>query len=153
MPAHRQDHLVLGSCSSRSAARHIVVWLSVFLLLPKLSSGQPNAICNAACQAQQETALQALFTTANIPIVPQQTGAMQQPVQCSWRGITCCNSNYTLDLTQGFPSTVAVPCTVSLSVVAVLAWGSSTSPGQLPDQQWGSLANTLTYLDLTGISC
>ncbi|KAK9800253.1 hypothetical protein WJX73_007523 [Symbiochloris irregularis] len=150
MPAIRQDRTVRSSHTLPLAVRAAFVWIAVFLLQPGLSSGQPNAtICNTTCQTQQRTALTAFLTSADIPIVPLQTAAIQQPVQCSWQGITCCTTNNTLDLSQGFPSTAPVPCTTPLSVVAVLLGGSSNTPGVLPDQNWGSLSNTLSYVDLT----
>ena len=106
--------------------------------------------CDSNCQEEQLTAVQGLFDELRVSPVPVATAPVQSPIYCSWRGITCCTSSSTLDLTQGFPSRLPVQCVVPLGVAAVLLPAANLT-GSIPDQKiWQPLASSLEYIDFAG---
>ena len=110
---------------------------------------QSNTACNSSCQQDQLAAVQTLFSSISASQQASTTAAMQSPAYCAWTGVTCCTSNFTLDLSQGFPSNVPVSCSSPSAISAILLPASGLS-GSLPARALPALAQSLAYLDLSG---
>ena len=117
-----------------------LIWLLLCACAALPASG---SVCNAACQNQQLAAVASFYSRLQAAQRPSASAAMQSPAHCSWQG------NYTLDLSQGFPSSTPVECLQPYGISAILL-PSSQLTGSLSDQIWTSLATSMEYLDLTG---
>lgn len=134
--------MAFGCRSNASLLMYRAALLAWALCVLNVAASQ----CDLACQDAQLAAVQTVLSALGAP--QQSALAAPGPQHCSWRGVSCCTSNYTLEVSRGLPDERAMACSQPNSVAALVLPMRNLS-GVLPAGGWAAL-QTLQYLDLTG---
>lgn len=127
-----------------------------------------TSVCDATCQAAQQTALTILYAstgganwtrpvaTSDGVVVPiTQWGfaypipGLPLPIHCFWVGVFCCDPRGYITNATGFStiSTGFIPCDTAYGVASlVLTYNNMVN--RIPDAVWPPLATSLTRLEL-----